>query len=125
VLGGLVVHPATIRAHLDAELPFMASEDILLAATARGADRQEAHEVIRRHSQAAAHAVKSEGKPNDLLARLRTEPMFTGLDLDRLLDASAYVGRAPEQVDRFVREVADPIRARYRDDLREEPALRV
>jgi adenylosuccinate lyase len=125
VLGGLVVHPATIRAHLDAELPFMASEDILLAATARGADRQEAHEVIRRHSQAAAHAVKSEGKPNDLLARLRTEPMFTGLDLGRLLDASAYVGRAPEQVDRFVREVADPIRARYRDDLREEPALRV
>jgi adenylosuccinate lyase len=103
----------------------MASEDILLAATARGADRQEAHEVIRRHSQAAAPAVKSEGKPNDLLARLRTEPMFTGLDLDRLLDASAYVGRAPEQVDRFVREVVDPIRARYRDDLREEPALRV
>ena len=125
VLGGLVVHRATIKAHLDAELPFMASEDILLAATARGADRQEAHEVIRRHSQAAAHAVKSEGKPNDLLARLRTEPMFGGMDLERLLDASAYVGRAPEQVDRFVAEVAEPIRARYRAALAEEPRLRV
>ena len=125
VLGGLVVHQATVRAHLDAELPFMASEDILLAATKRGADRQEAHEVIRRHSQAAAHAVKSEGKPNDLLARLRTEPMFAGMDLETLLDASAYIGRAPAQVDAFIANVVEPVRARYRQALGEEPSLRV
>jgi adenylosuccinate lyase len=103
----------------------MASEDILLAATKRGADRQEAHEVIRRHSQAAAHAVKSEGKPNDLLARLRTEPMFAGMDLETLLDASAYIGRAPAQVDAFITNVVEPVRARYRQALGEEPSLRV
>ena len=125
VLGGLVVYPKTIEAHLMAELPFMASEDILLAATKRGADRQDAHEVIRTHSQAAAHAVKAEGRPNDLLQRLRGEPMFAGLDLDRVMDPKAYVGRAPEQVDRFVAEVVEPIRGRWRDALAAEPTLRV
>jgi adenylosuccinate lyase len=125
VLGGLVVHRASIRARLDAELPFMASEDILLAATARGADRQHAHEAIRVHSQAAGHAVKSEGKPNDLLARLRGEPLFAGLDLDVLLDASAYIGRAPEQVDAFVASVVQPIRTRYRATIADEPQVRV
>jgi adenylosuccinate lyase len=81
--------------------------------------------VIRRHSQAAAHAVKSEGKPNDLLARLRTEPMFAGMDLETLLDASAYIGRAPAQVDAFITNVVEPVRARYRQALGEEPSLRV
>ena len=125
VLGGLVVHRASIRARLDAELPFMASEDILLAATARGADRQHAHEAIRVHSQAAGHAVKSEGKPNDLLVRLRGEALFAGLDLDGLLDASAYIGRAPEQVDAFVASVVQPIRTRYRATIADEPQVRV
>jgi adenylosuccinate lyase len=125
VLGGLVVHPAVIRAHLEAELPFMASEDILLAAAARGADRQEAHEAIRRHSLEAGRRVKEHGAPNDLLERLKSDPMFAGLDWGSVGDPARYVGRAAEQVDRFVTDVADPIRARYRDRLREEPALRV
>lgn len=125
VLGGLVVYPATIRAHLLAELPFMASEDLMLAATARGADRQEAHERIRVHSQAAAHAVKAEGKPNDLLQRLKAEPMFAGLDLERALDPAHFTGRAAAQVDQFVQQVAVPIRARYAGQLDEEPELRV
>lgn len=125
VLGGLVVYPATIRAHLEAELPFMASEDILLAAARRGADRQHAHEVIREHSQAAARAVKAEGRPNDLLSRLEGEPMFKGMDLRATLDPARYIGRAPEQVDEFIRSVVEPIRARHAAALREEPELRV
>ncbi|MFM8874151.1 MAG: lyase family protein, partial [Phycisphaerales bacterium] len=125
VLGGLVVHPAVIRAHLEAELPFMASEDILLAAAARGADRQEAHEAIRRHSLEAGRRVKEEGAPNDLLDRLRKDPMFAGLDWGKVTDPAAYVGRAPAQVDRFVAEVVDPIRARYAHAIREEAELSV
>jgi adenylosuccinate lyase len=125
VLGGLVVHHASIRARLEAELPFMASEDILLAATARGADRQHAHEAIRVHSQRAGHAVKSEGKPNDLLARLRSDPLFAGLDLELLIDGAAYIGRAPEQVDAFIDSVVEPIRTHYRATLADEPRVRV
>ncbi|MBL9141629.1 MAG: adenylosuccinate lyase [Phycisphaerae bacterium] len=125
VLGGLVVYPAKVKAHLMAELPFMASEDLLLAAARRGADRQEAHEVIRRHSQAAAHAVKSEGKANDLLDRLRQEPIFAGLDLNAALDPAKFIGRAPHQVDQFVRDVVGPIRAAYAASLKAEPTLRV
>ncbi|MFM1935715.1 MAG: hypothetical protein RI990_674, partial [Planctomycetota bacterium] len=125
VLGGLVVHPAVIRAHVAAELPFMASEDILLAAAARGADRQEAHEAIRRHSIEAGRRVKGEGAPNDLLQRLQDDPMFAGLDWARVTDAAAFVGRAPEQVDRFIADVVAPIRARYASALRDEPHLEV
>ena len=69
--------------------------------------------------------MKSEGKPNDLLARLRDEPLFEGLDLDVLLDASAYIGRAPEQVDAFVASVVQPIRTRYRATIADEPQVRV
>jgi hypothetical protein len=70
----LVVYPRVIAAHLDAELPFMASENILMAAVAAGGDRQELHEVIRRHSQAAAAVVKEQGGQNDLLDRLAADP---------------------------------------------------
>jgi len=126
VAGGLVVYEKTIRANLMAELPFMASENILMAAVRNGADRQEAHEIIRTHSQAAAHRVKSEGSSNDLLQRLREERLFQGLDLDSVLDPAAYVGRAPEQVDKFIAEVVEPIRSRYPTDQRDSAAaLRV
>jgi adenylosuccinate lyase len=125
VLGGLVVHPAVIRAHLEAELPFMASEGILLAAAARGIDRQEAHEAIRRHSLEAGRRVKDHGLPNDLLDRLRADPMFAGVDFARATDPSNFVGRAPEQVDRFIADVVAPIRLRHAAALREEPTLEV
>ncbi len=113
VAAGLVVYERVIRANLDQELPFLATENLLMAAVARGEDRQEAHEVLRRHTQAAGDRVKREGRPNDLLERLRREPAFAGLELNGLLDPARYVGRAPEQVDRFLEMVVEPIRARY------------
>lgn len=125
VCSGLVVYEQTIRANLMAELPFMASENIMMAAVAHGADRQEAHEIIRTHSQAAAQKVKEEGGANDLLDRLREEPMFAGIDLHAVLDPTAYVGRAPEQVDHFVADVVEGIRSRYAEALGGKTDLRV
>ncbi len=117
VFSGMVVYEATIRANLLAELPFMASENLMMAAVKHGADRQEAHEVIRQHSQDAAQRVKGEGTANDLLERLRDEPMFAKVDLESVMDPSTFVGRAPEQVDAFIAEVVAPIRARYAESL--------
>ncbi|MEO0515102.1 MAG: adenylosuccinate lyase [Planctomycetota bacterium] len=117
VTGGLVVYPATIKANLAAELPFMASENLLMAAVKNGGDRQELHEVIRTHSQAAAQRVKEHGERNDLLDRLKQEPDFRDLDLDAVLEPSRFVGRAPQQVDAFVAEIVAPIRERYTDRL--------
>lgn len=122
VASGLVVHRAMIRANLMAELPFMASENLMLAAVRLGADRQEAHEVIRAHAQAAARRVKEEGGSNDLLERLRGEGMFAGVDLDAVLDPAAFIGRAPQQVDAFIADVVDPIRATYAEALGEQAA---
>lgn len=113
VASGLVVYPKVIAAQLDAELPFMATENILMAAVATGGDRQDLHERIRRHSQAAAAVVKQEGRPNDLLDRLASDPAFAEVDLSAALDARRFVGRAPEQVDEFIAEVVKPIRQRY------------
>jgi len=119
VAEGLVVYDKTIAANLHAELPFMASENIMMAAVNQGADRQHVHELIRTHSQAAAERVKTEGKPNDLIERLRGEDVFAGIDLDAALDPKAFIGRAPQQVDQFIAEVADPIRTRYESALRD------
>ncbi|MEM6552964.1 MAG: adenylosuccinate lyase [Planctomycetota bacterium] len=113
VAGGLVVYEKTIAANLAAELPFMATENLLMAAVQAGGDRQELHEVIRTHSQAAAATVKAEGQPNDLLERLRTDPAFEAVDLAAALDPAAFVGRAPEQVEAFVNQVVVPVRERY------------
>jgi adenylosuccinate lyase len=113
VTSGLVVYPKVIRKHLEAELPFMATENILMDAVAAGGDRQELHERIRQHSQAAAAVVKQEGGANDLLDRLATDPAFAKLDLNASLDPAKFVGRAPEQVDEFLAEVIEPIRAKY------------
>ena len=117
VASGLVVYPQVIAAHLGEELPFMASENILMAAVAAGGDRQHLHELIRQHSQAAAHVVKDEGKPNDLMQRLASDQAFASVDLDAALDVNQFVGRAPEQVDEFLAELVDPIRKRYPDAL--------
>ncbi len=114
VARGLVVHEQTVRANLMAELPFLATEDMLMEAVKRGGDRQEVHEVIRRHSLAAAERVKAQGLPNDLLSRLRSEPAMAGVVPGGDLDPSSFVGRAPEQVDQFIRTVVVPIRTRYK-----------
>ena len=110
---GLVVYPKVIGANLDAELPFMATENILMAAVAAGGDRQDLHERIRRHSQAAAAVVKQEGGQNDLISRLAADKAFAGVDLEAVLDPTQFVGRAPEQVDEFLAEVVAPIRQKY------------
>ena len=110
VAGGMVVYPKTVRRNLAAELPFMATEEILMAGVAAGGDRQELHEVIRRHSQRAARRVKAEGAENDLLDRLAADPAFASVKgmLKTALDPKRFVGRAPEQVDEFLRGTAGP-----------------
>jgi adenylosuccinate lyase len=113
VAGGLVVYPASIAARVRAELPFMATENVLMAAVRAGGDRQELHERIRRHSQAAAEQVKAHGRPNDLIRRLKEDDAFAAVDIDALLDPRAFIGRAPQQVDEFIAEEVEPVRQRY------------
>ena len=111
VSSGLVVYPAVIARHIRDELPFMATENIMMEAVKRGGDRQDLHEKIRQHSMAAGARVKQEGAANDLLERSSADPAF-GLDkneLDVLLDANLYIGRSPDQVIEFIRDVVQPI----------------
>src|SRR4029079_14066419 len=113
IASGLEVHVPRIRQRLNAELPFMATEKILVEAVSAGGDRQQAHEVIRRHSIAAAKAVKDGSASNDLLERLANDPSL-GLSRDRLAvaaDPGRYTGRASQQVDEFLSEVIEPILA--------------
>lgn len=125
VADGLVVYPEVIARNLREELPFMATENILMAAVSAGGDRQELHELIRRHSQAAAAEVKQHGKSNDLLDRLAAETAFAGVDLAAAVDASKLTGRSKEQVDEFLTEIVEPIRERYAARTAEQTELRV
>lgn len=127
VTQGMVVYPASIEQHVLRELPFMATENILMEAVKRGGDRQELHEKIRVHSQAAAKKVKEEGLANDLLERLAQDPAFdlNREDLDALLDGSLYIGLCPQQVEEFVTEILWPIAARYEGNLGYEVELNV
>jgi adenylosuccinate lyase len=113
ITSGLEVHPARIRRRVADELPFMATEAMIVRAVEAGTDRQAVHEVIRRHSIAAARAVKDEAAPNDLLARLADDPQFPlrAEDLRDLTEPSRFVGRAPRQVDEFLEEVMEPVLA--------------
>src|SRR4051812_27369863 len=113
VAGGLEVHPERIRRRLRDELPFMATEELIVRAVRPGGDRQAAHERIRQHSIAAARALKDGAERNDMLDRLAADPEFgvSTDDMQSALDAARFVGRAPEQVDEFLAEVVDPILA--------------
>ncbi len=113
VTAGMVVYPKVIARNLAAELPFMSTENILMAAVAVGGDRQTLHEKIRQHSQAAAAQVKEQGQENDLLERLQNDEDFNKLDLDALTEPGSFVGRAPEQVDEFLERVITPINEGY------------
>ena len=113
VARGLVVYPKVIEKYVQDELPFMATEEILMAGVQRGGDRQELHELIRRHSIAASEQVKQHGLSNDLIDRLAGDAAFEGVNFGDVMDASRFVGRAPEQTVRFVEEVVEPVRARY------------
>lgn len=117
IVDGMVVYPKVIEKHLNEELPFMATEEFLMAGVEAGGDRQDLHELIRVHSQAAGAEVKVHGGKNDLIERLQKDPAFAGCDLASALDARKYIGRAPEQVDAFVAEIVGPVRQRYQADL--------
>jgi adenylosuccinate lyase len=125
VTDGLIVHPGVIERRLAEELPFIATEDLMMAAVRGGADRQDIHEIIREASLEASREMKTNGTPNDLLDRLRVLPAFSEIDLNALLDPARYIGRAPEQVDSFLKIVISPIRARYAEELTVDPDLRV
>ena len=125
VTGGLVVYPKVISARVAAELPFMATENIMMAAVKAGGNRQELHEKIRLHSQAAASQVKNFGKPNDLVGRLRADVAFAKIDFEKILDPDAYIGRSAQQVDEFIRDVVTPVRKKYRKELNRQAELNV
>jgi adenylosuccinate lyase len=113
IVAGLEVHSPRIQQRVRAELPFMATENILVEAVSAGGDRQAAHEVIRRHSIAASRAMKDGAPSNDLLERLANDSSL-GVGRDRLAlaaDPARYIGRAPQQVDEFLSEVIEPMLA--------------
>ena len=119
VVDGLVVYPKVIEKRLMSELPFMATENIMMDAVKAGGDRQELHERIRELSMEAGRNVKVEGKDNNLLELIAADPSFN-LSLEELkktMDPMRYVGRAPEQVEEFLNEVIRPILEENRDCL--------
>ena len=111
VVDGLVVYPKVIEKHLMSELPFMATENIMMDAVKAGGDRQELHERIRELSMEAGRTVKVEGKENNLLELIAADPAFNLSleDLKKAMDPARYVGRAPLQVDNFLKNVIDPV----------------
>lgn len=113
VVTGLVVNPGVIAANMRDELPFMATENVIMAGTKAGCSRQELHERVRRHAHAAATRMKAEGCANDLLERMRGDDLLGPHVPSSPIDPAAYVGRAPQQVDEFVREVMSPLLAAH------------
>jgi len=127
VAEGLVVYPNVIRARLERELPFMATETILMAGVQAGGDRQELHERIRVHSHEAARQVKDHGRANDLLARIMADPAFEHIreQIPGLVDPRRFIGRAPAQVEAFIAEQVQPVREKYADVIEQKAQLRV
>ena len=119
VASGLVVHPKVIEKHVLEELPFMASENIMMDAVKRGGNRQELHEKIRVHSMAAGKIVKAEGGQNDLVDRIAADPAFgmTKPEIEAMLKPANFVGRAPQQTEEFVRDCIRPILDANADEL--------
>ena len=127
VTNGLVVYPKMVRSRLMAELPFMASENIMMDAVKRGGNRQELHERIREHAMAAGKVVKELGEPNDLLERIAGDPAF-GLsmeDLDKIVIPENYTGRSAEQVKEFIENCVRPALAAYHGELGKDSELTV
>ena len=119
IASGLVVYPQVIRKHLMAELPFMATENIMMDAVKKGGDRQELHERIRTHSMEAGRQIKEKGSDNDLLHRIASDPLFdTDVDsLESALDPTLYVGRAPKQTEEFLSNIVKPVLEERKDLL--------
>jgi adenylosuccinate lyase len=125
IVEGLVIYPKIMARHISDELPFMASENILMAAVKAGGDRQALHEKIRRHSQEAARQVKVEGGVNDLLERLKKDKAFAKVDIDAELAPERFVGRAPEQVDEFLAQFIRPVLEANADLIGAEAGINV
>ncbi len=117
VTDGLVINPKVIEAHIMAELPFIASENIMMEAVKRGGDRQEIHEEIRSLSHAAGKRIKEKGEVNPLLDLIADSKAFalTRSDLDKLMNAALYVGRAPQQVEEFIASEVDTVLSNEND----------
>jgi len=113
VTEAMVVYPAVIEANLEEELPFMATENVIMRGAKAGLSRQDLHERVRVHSHAAAKVMKEEGKPNDLLARMKGDDALGPHVTDAVIDPAMYVGRAPEQVDEFIAGVVEPLLQRF------------
>lgn len=125
VVRGLTVYPKVIESRLRAELPFLATENIMMAAAAAGGDRQELHERLRRHSRAAADQMRNAGTANDLLDRLRADAAFAAIDFDRVLEPHAYIGLASQQTAEFLAQFVEPIQRRHAEWLGQDDAIRV
>ena len=127
VCNGLVVYPKVIRSRVMAELPFMATENIMMQAVKKGGDRQELHERLRQHSVAAAACVKEQGLPNDLIDRVVADPAF-GLeraDIEAVLQPEHFTGLAPAQVRHYLDEVIRPVLAANPDCVGQNAELSV
>jgi adenylosuccinate lyase len=111
ICDGLVVYPKVIEQHLQNELPFMATENIIMEAVKRGGDRQSLHEKIRVHSMEASRQVKEKGLANDLLQRIAADKTIglTRNDLDTLFNTTTFIGRSPQQTVEFIEKVIDPL----------------
>jgi adenylosuccinate lyase len=127
ISSGLVVYPKVIKAHIMAEIPFMATENIIMAGVKKGGDRQDLHERIRVHSMAAGAVVKIEGKPNDLLERIAADPAFalSASEIDDLLKPELYIGRSASQTSEFVNDVLKPAVAKDAKKKIEDAAVNV
>ncbi len=127
VCDGLVVYPKVIRQRVMNELPFMATENIMMDAVKKGGNRQELHEKLRVHSQAAARAVKEEGRPNDLIDRICADPAFmvTRPEIEAILQPEHFTGRSAEQVEEFLSDVIRPLLKAHAGELGEKQELSV
>ncbi|MCP4455794.1 MAG: adenylosuccinate lyase, partial [Planctomycetes bacterium] len=120
IIDGIRVWPLVIRKRIDTFLPFMATENILMACVKAGGDRQDLHEVIREHSVETAEDMKELGKDNDLLDRLKADPRFAAVkhvldDFSQIADPAEFVGRAPQQVVEFIEAEVDPCMEKFAD----------
>lgn len=124
---GLIVYPKVIDRHIRQELPFMASENIIMAMVKAGGNRQECHEKIRILSQESGAVVKEQGGDNDLVDRIKNCRYFAPIhnQLDVILDASTFVGRAPQQVSKFIKEEVEPVLIPFKSDLRSKSSIDV
>lgn len=127
IASGFVVYPKVIRRHVMEELPFMASENIMMDAVKRGGDRQELHELIRTHSIAAGKRVKEDGEANDLIDRIANDPAFgmTKEEIEKNLDPKNYTGRSASQVTEFLNDYVKPAIADYSSGIETEAELNV